>query len=81
MSATKPSWEPETRANLRSLSANIKPKKRVAALFRTPMPALPVAAEAGMPAADAPQSLPQVGNADQPLAPQQAPTAVALDNA
>ena len=74
-------WEPETRANLRSLSANIKPKKRVAALFRTPMPALPVAAEAGMPAADTPQSLPQVGNADQPLAPQQAPTAVALDNA
>ena len=80
VSATKPSWEPETRANLRSLSANIKPKKRVAALFRTPMPALPVVAEAGM-TADSPQSLPHVGNADQPLAQQQPAAAVVMDNA
>ena len=78
--SAKAGWEPETRANQRSLSANIKPKKRVAALFRTPMPALPVVAEAGM-TADAPQSLPHVGNADQPLAQQQPAAAVVMDNA
>jgi len=35
----KPGWEPEARSTVQhSLSANIKPKKRVAALFRTPVP-------------------------------------------
>ncbi len=34
----KPRWEAEPRSNVGRISANIKPKKRVAALFRSPAP-------------------------------------------